>query len=171
MLARGVADVVANHPTAQIYRVSTDGEVSVAAQDMHFPNGSVITPDGRTFIVGETLAGALTAFDIAPNGDLRNRRQWAMTWPRVPDGIALNADGNVWIANPLAPECVLLAEGGQVLEVVETDQPCFACMLGGEDGRTLFMCTAPSFLPPNPGTPPQGKIMTAQVGVPHAGRP
>ena len=135
------------------------------------PTGIVLTHDGKTLIVGETLAGALTAFEIAPDGTLRNRRLWASTWPRVPDGIALNADGNIWIANPLAPECVLLEEGGRVLDVIATDQLCYACMLGGDDGQTLFICTAPTSLPPEPGAPPQGKILTAHVEVPHAGLP
>jgi len=171
MIARGIPSVLEDHPTAQILRVSPDGEIQVAADDMHFPNGSVITPDGKTLIVGETLAGALTAFEIAPDGTLRNRRLWASTWPRVPDGIALNADGNIWIANPLAPECVLLEEGGRVLDVIATDQLCYACMLGGDDGQKLFICTAPTSLPPEPGAPPQGKILTAHVEVPHAGLP
>jgi sugar lactone lactonase YvrE len=171
MLARGIPNVLENHPTARIVRVAPDGTIKIVAEDMHFPNGTVITPDGRTLIVAETLAGALTAFDIAPDGSLINRRPWASTWPRVPDGIALNADENIWIANVLAPECALLAEGGRVVEVVETDQPCYACMLGGDDGHTLFMCTAPTSLVPETDAPPLGKILIAHVDVPHAGLP
>jgi sugar lactone lactonase YvrE len=169
--ARGLPSVLEDHPAAQITRVSPDGIVRVVAEDMHFPNGSVITPDGKTLIVGETLAGTLTAFDIASDGALLNRRLWASTRPRVADGIALNAEGNIWIANPLAPECVLFAEGGRVVDVIETAQPCYACMLGGDDGRTLFICTAPTFHSPEHGAPPKGKIVTARVSVPHAGRP
>ena len=111
---------------------------------MHLPNGSVITPDGRTLIVAETFGRRLTAFDLDANGNLSNRRVWAQTGSRRPDGICLNANGAIWIANPAAPECVLIAEGGDVLDVVETEHPCFACMLGGDDGRTLFMLTAPT---------------------------
>ena len=85
--------VLADHVTAKLALVAADGKVSVAASDMHFPNGSVITPDGRTLIIGETLAGVLTAFDIAPDGSLSNRRVWAPTAPAIPDGIALDADG------------------------------------------------------------------------------
>ena len=93
---RGVPDVLANHPTAKLAYVSPDGQTRVAAEDMHFPNGPVITPDGKTLIVGETLAGVLTAFDIGANGDLSNRRVWASTSPAVPDGICLDAEGAIW---------------------------------------------------------------------------
>ena len=84
----------------------------------------------------------LTAFDIGPNGDLSNRRVGASTAPVIPDGICLDAEGAIWVANPVAPQCVRIAEGGQVLETIETGQPCFACMLGGDDGKSLFMLTA-----------------------------
>jgi sugar lactone lactonase YvrE len=169
--ARGVDSVIAEHPTANLIRVAAGGEVSVAAWGMHFPNGSVITPDGKTLIVGETLSGALTAFDIGADGALGNRRMWASTWPYVPDGIALDAGGNVWIANPIGPQCVLIAEGGAVLEVVDAGQPCFACMLGGEDGRSLFMLTAKSSDAHEAAKAPLGKLLVATVDVPHAGWP
>lgn len=171
IIARGAPAVIAEHPTANLACVAPDGVVSIAAGDMHFPNGSVITPDGATLIVGETLAGRLTAFDIGPEGVLSNRREWAPTWPRIPDGIALDAEGAIWIANPIAPECARIAQGGEVLEVVETDQPCFACMLGGEDGRTLFMLTAPSSVSHEVSAAPQGRLLVAQVEAPHAGLP
>jgi sugar lactone lactonase YvrE len=169
--ARGVESVLADHPTAKLACVAPDGSVSVAATDMHFPNGPVITPDGATLIVGETLSGSLTAFDIRPDGTLTNRRVWAPTLPRVPDGIALNADGAIWIANPIAPECVLIAKGGAVVEVIDTGMPCFACMLGGDDGRTLFMLTAPSSNSEEAAKAPKGKLLIATVDSPHAGRP
>ena len=169
--ARGVESVLADHPTAKLVCVSPDGAIRVAASDMHFPNGPVITPDGKTLILGETLIGALTAFDIAPDGGLSNRRVWASTLPRVPDGIALDADGAIWIANPIAPECVRIAEGGQVLEVIETGQPCYACMLGGDDGRTLFMLTASSSNAHQAAASPTGSILVAKVDSPRAGRP
>jgi sugar lactone lactonase YvrE len=138
---------------------------------MHFPNGPVITPDGKTLILGETLAGVLTAFDIQPNGDLLNRRVWAPTSPRVPDGIALDAEGAIWVANPIAPECVRIAQGGEVLEVIETEQPCYACMLGGDDGRTLFMLTALSSDHGAAAAAQTGKILVAEVSSPRAGWP
>lgn len=163
--SRGTESVIADHPMAKLACISPEGVVSIAAIDMNFPNGAVITPDGKTLIVGETLAGALTAFDIGPDGTLSNRRLWATTWPRVPDGIALNADGAIWIANPIAPECVLIAQGGEVLEVIATGQNCYACMLGGEDGRTLFMLTAQSSIGHVAALEPRGKILIASVDV------
>jgi sugar lactone lactonase YvrE len=171
MTARGIEAVIAEHQSAKLALVLADGSVSAAVDDMHFPNGPVITPDGKTLIIGETLAGALTAFDVAADGSLSNRRVWASTWPRVPDGIALDAEGAIWIANPIAPECVRIAEGGEVLDVVDTGQPCYACMLGGEDGKTLFMLTAKTSIAHEAAETPSGKLVIASVDVPHAGLP
>lgn len=172
IVARGVPDVLANHPTAKLAYVSPDGQARVVAEDMHFPNGPVITPDGKTLILGETLAAVLTAFDIAPNGDLSNRRVWAPTSPAVPDGICLDADGAIWVANPIAPQCVRIAAGGEVLEIFETGgQPCFACVLGGDDGKTLFMVVADSSDHEAAAKAPTGKILVASVDSPRAGRP
>ncbi len=168
---RGPESVIADHVAAKLTLVQPDGTVSVAASDMHFPNGTVITPDGKTLIIGETLGGCLTAFDIGANGTLSNRREWASLWPRIPDGICLDAEGTIWVANPLAPECYRVAQGGKVIEVIATDAPCYACMLGGEDGKTLFMLTAPSSLPHEVAHEPKGKILIATVDAPHAGRP
>ena len=139
---KGVEAVLADHPTANLVYVSPSGVPRIVADEMHFPNGSAISTDHNTLLVAETLAGAITAFDISDDGSLSNRRLWAPTWPRVPDGIALDASGAIWIANPLANECVRIAEGGAVLDVVETDRPCYACALGGADGKSLFMLTA-----------------------------
>jgi sugar lactone lactonase YvrE len=171
MVARGIPSVLADHPTAKIACVAPDGTVSVAASDMHFPNGTVITPDGKTLIVGETLGAVLTAFDIAADGALSGRRVWASTGARVPDGICLDAQGRIWIANPVAPECALIAEGGEVVEVIDTGQPCYACMLGGEDGRTLFMLTAQSSIAHEAAATATGKLLTASVDAPRAGWP
>jgi sugar lactone lactonase YvrE len=168
---RGIESVLADHPTAKLAYVSAEGDARVAAEGMHFPNGPVITPDGKTLIVGESLGACLTAFDIAPDGSLSNRRVWADLRPRVPDGIALDAEGAIWVANPIAPECVRVAEGGQVLEVIDTGQPCYACMLGGEDGRTLFMVTAASSDHERAAAEQTGKILVADVDVPRAGLP
>jgi sugar lactone lactonase YvrE len=171
LVGRGAQSVIADHPTARLACVGPDGAVSVAAADLSFPNGSVVTPDGRTLIVGETLGGVLTAFDIGADGALSGRRIWAPTWPYVPDGICLDAEGAVWIANPLAPQCVRIAEGGAVLEVVETGLPCYACMLGGEMGATLFMLTAPSSLAQEAAAAPLGRLLVAEVDSPGAGWP
>jgi sugar lactone lactonase YvrE len=160
-----------NHPTTNLVRVDPDGSVHLAADDMHFPNGSVVTPDGRTLIVAETLALRLTAFDIADDGSLSNRRVWASTGMRAPDGICLDVDGNIWVANPMAPECVLIAPGGEVLQTVETSQPCYACMLGGEDERTLYMITAPSAEHTQAARGPRGRIESLEVSAARAGYP
>jgi len=167
---RGTASVLADHTPAILAIVLPDGQVRAAADDMHFPNGSVITPDGKTLIVGETLTAQLTAFDIAADGALAGRRVWASTAPRLPDGICLDAEGAIWIANPMAPECVRIRQGGEVLDVIETDQPCFACMLGGEDGKSLFMLTAVSS-GHAASQSRTGRILVAEVGSPRAGRP
>lgn len=166
--ARGMDSVIAEHETATLVRIDPDGSTCIAAEELHFPNGMVITPDGRTLIVAETLIGALTAFDVAQDGSLYNRRLWASVLPRVPDGIALDAAGNIWIANPLAAECVRVGEGGELLHTIDTEDPCYACMLGGDDGRTLFMLTLPAN-PPN-GNPQKaaGKVRIARVDIPGA---
>jgi sugar lactone lactonase YvrE len=167
----GFEGVMAEHATAKLALVEPDGRVRVVADDMHFPNGAMITPDGGTLIIGETFAARLTAFDIAADGGLSNRRVWADLAPRLPDGACLDAEGCVWVANPAAPECVRIAEGGAVREVVQTSLPCYACMLGGADGRTLFMCTSRPARPDEADGRPRGRIEVATVEVAHAGRP
>ena len=172
--ARGPESVLADHPTTPLALIGADGSVRKAAGDerFSFPNGMVITPDGKTLIVGETLAGRLTALDIGANGELSNRRAWAATLPHIPDGICLDEEGAVWIADPLSPACVRIAQGGEVLEVVETDGAnCYACMLGGEDGRTLFTLVAPSSHRDHAAAEKSGRILACRVDVPHAGRP
>jgi sugar lactone lactonase YvrE len=174
LINNGVEATIADHPVASLIRVDTDGTTTVAAADMHFPNGSVITPDGSTLIVGETLGFRLTAFDLGADGSLTNRRVWADLGARVPDGCCLDADGNIWVANPLAPECYLVAEGaegGDIIEVIDTGDPCFACMLGGDDGKTLFMLTAPTSIAEIAAAEAKGHVRTARVSSGHAGRP
>ena len=167
--AHGMQGAMVDAPTAKLALVLPDGEVRAAAEGLHFPNGSVITPDGSTLIVAETLASCLTAFDIGPDGDLSNRRVWAPT-PGAPDGIALDAAGAIWVASPGGQGCVRIAEGGEVLEAIDPGQACYACILGGDDGRTLFMLTAPP-MGENPAAAPLGKVSVATVDVPHAGLP
>lgn len=168
-MAKGGMEAVTAEPVlAKLAYVSPDGEARVAAEDLFFPNGTVITPDGKSLILGETFGGVLTAFDIGPGGTLSNRRVWAPLAPRIPDGICLDAEGAIWVANPVAPECVRVAQGGKVLEVVDTGQPCYACMLGGPDGKTLFMLTA---APLGSGGARTGKVVIAEVDSPRAGLP
>lgn len=169
--ARGPMGVVAEHATATLALVEPDGRVREAATGMHFPNGAVITPDGRTLIVAESLAMCLTAFDRGADGALSNRRIWATLGMRAPDGICLDADGNAWIANAIAPECVLVAPGGRIVATVRTSQPCFACMLGGPDRRTLYMMTAPSSAAAVVSAGRHGLIECAEVATPGAGWP
>ncbi len=127
---------------ASIFLVQPDGTASVAANDLLFPNGIVITPDGRTLIVAETAGRRLTAFDVATDGSLSGRRVWAAL-DVFPDGICLDEEGAVWVASPVTGECVRVREGGEVLERVKVAaRGAYACMLGGEDRRTLYMCTA-----------------------------
>ena len=170
MQARGPAGVIADHPTTVLALVQPNGTVSDAApsEKFSFPNGMVITPDGATLIVAETFGQRLTALDIASDGTLSNRRVWAPVAPRLPDGICLDASGAVWIANPAAPECARIAPDGEVLDTVATGElNCYACMLGGPDGRHLFMLTAP----PGPAAAPKGKVLVTEVAVGRAGLP
>ncbi len=158
-------------PTTSLIRVDPDGSAHVAADDLSFPNGMVITPDGGTFIVAETLRGRLTAFDRADDGTLSGRREWAPLPWCAPDGICLDADGRVWVANAVAPECLLIAEGGVVVDRVVTSQNSFACMLGGADGRTLYVMTAPTSTESVISGQTAGKIEQARVDVGGAGLP
>jgi sugar lactone lactonase YvrE len=127
---------------AKLVYVDPGGNVQVVAEDLLFPNGTVITPDGKTLIIGETMATRLTAFDIAPDGMLSNRRVWAELPGRAPDGCCLDAEGAVWVASVLTNEFVRVREGGEILETIGVDRMAIACTLGGEDGRTLFLLTS-----------------------------
>jgi sugar lactone lactonase YvrE len=122
--------------------VAPDGSARVVAEGIAFPNGMVVTPDTSTLIVAESYANVLTAFDIAPDGGLLNRRVWAELGEGVPDGICLDAEGAVWYGDVPNKRCVRVREGGDVLDEVELDRGCFACALGGRDGKTLFMVAA-----------------------------
>jgi sugar lactone lactonase YvrE len=168
--SRGAA-VLADHPVTNLVRVDPDGAVHLAAPDMHFPNGSVITPDGKTLIVAETLAGCLTAFTIQADKSLAQRKVWAPLPGVAPDGICLDANGQVWVANAIGPEVVLVAEGGQIVRRIATSQPCYACMLGGDDGKTLFAVTAASSEGQRARTATTGKIETVRVNAARAGWP
>ena len=113
--------------------VPADGAPRVVAEDLVFPNGTVITPDGRTLIVAESFAGRLTAFDVDASGDLSRRRVWAnLPQGAVPDGICLDADGGIWAASPTSNEALRLKEGGEVTHRVGVDRGAYACILGGD---------------------------------------
>jgi len=148
--------------------VMPDGGSRIVAQDVWFPNGMAVTPDGSTLILAESHAHRLTAFTITDAGDLADRRTWAdLGDGAAPDGICLDAEGAVWYADVPNRQCVRVAEGGAVLQAVRTDRGCFACMLGGDDGRTLYI-TANVWEGSRAG---DGVVLTQRVDVPHAGRP
>ena len=157
--------------TANLVLVHPDGRTEVAADGMSFPNGTVITPDGKTLIVGETFGGRLTAFDVADDGSLHGRRVWAQLAGSVPDGICLDEAGAIWVASPSDHGGVLRGrEGGEVTDRIDFEHEAFACMLGGLDRRTLFICTAPDSHP-NKTEAREGRIETVSVDVPGAGLP
>jgi sugar lactone lactonase YvrE len=125
----------------KIALVTPDGEAHEVANELAFPNGMVITPDNETLVVAESFAARLTAFDIAEDGALSNRRVWADDV--APDGICLDADGCIWASTAhTANDTARIREGGEVLDRIEVGRPCFATMLGGPDRRTLFMLAA-----------------------------
>jgi sugar lactone lactonase YvrE len=119
-----------------------DGAARQVADGFGFPNGVAVTPDNATLIIAESYAKRLTAYDIAADGDLSNRRVWADLGDGVPDGICIDAEGAVWYGDVPNRRCQRVREGGEVLETVDLDQGCFACALGGPEGKTLFMVTA-----------------------------
>jgi sugar lactone lactonase YvrE len=156
---------------AALARVQPSGEVDVAADGLEFPNGTVITPDGRTLIVGETFGKRATAFSIADDGTLHDRRLWAELGEVLPDGCTLDAEGAIWFADAGGTEVVRVREGGEVTDRVEVGQHAFACALGGDDGRTLFVVAADSARDGEAQGAGTGTIRTHRVDVPHAGLP
>ena len=175
-------------PTTNLLRVDPDRSVTVAAEGLSFPNGMVLTPDGSILIVAESWAQRLTAFDLGPDGSLANRRAWAQLgppqpagtpgqpaqWSCAPDGITLDAEGAVWVADAANKRALRVREGGEILEEVHAGGlDVIACALGDDDGRTLFVCATPDFrLPPEEAARTRpARILTCRVDVPHAGRP
>ncbi len=151
--------------------VTPDGSARIVAEDMMFPNGAVITPDGKTLIVGESFGRVLTAFDISADGSLSGRRVWANLGDNVPDGIGLDAEGAIWVACPTKSEVIRVKQGGEVSERFKVQTDAFACILGGPDGRTLFVATANDSDPEKCRAQRSGRIEITQVEVPHAGLP
>ncbi|TPI56648.1 MULTISPECIES: SMP-30/gluconolactonase/LRE family protein [unclassified Mesorhizobium] len=124
-----------------IVLITPDGTARQVAENIAFANGMAVTPDNRTLIIAESHSNRLTAFDIAADGTLANRRVWA-DLDGYPDGICLDAEGTVWYADVPNKRCAQVREGGELLQTVTADRGCFACMLGGVDGRTLFITAA-----------------------------
>jgi sugar lactone lactonase YvrE len=178
----------ADPATANLIRVDPDGSASVAASDMYFPNGSVITPDGRTLIVGETAGCRYTAFTISEDGSLTDRRVWAQVaeTPEIttfeetigklrfgPDGCCLDAEEHIWSADEVNARCARVAPGGAIVDEIAAPEGLniFACMLGGSDGRKLLMCAAPDFLEQARSANHEAVLLTTTVDVPRAGLP
>ncbi|WP_374122149.1 SMP-30/gluconolactonase/LRE family protein [Frankia sp. AiPa1] len=167
---------VGSYPTEPdagvIVRVRPDGSAAVVADGMDFPNGSAISPDGRTLIVAESKGRRLTAFDLDGQGVLSGRRVLADRLGAAPDGIALDAEGAVWAAFPLAHEFRRILPGGEVTDVIDTgERMAIACALGGEDRRTLFLCAALDWNSSTLGGRRTSVVLTRQVPVAGAGRP
>jgi sugar lactone lactonase YvrE len=175
----------ADFKPAGLLRVDPDGTVTKAAEDMWFPNGSVITKDG-ILLVDETFGNRVTAFDITEDGTLANRRTWAKFGELpsdselgkllaqvvvAPDGCGLDADGALWIADGLGGRVILVRSGGEITEEIQAGTGVFACMLGGADGRTLFICTAPDFQEEARKNAREASLVTARVDTPRAGLP
>ena len=156
-----------------------DGSARRVAEGIAFPNGMVVTPDNSTLIIAESFAARLTAFDIADDGGLSKRRVWADGVG--PDGICIDAEGAIWTGVGRFGDNLVgrVREGGEVLERVRLDMPCFACTLGGEDGKTLFMLAADWRISDSPADnmarltegPPTGQLLTAPAPAPGAGWP
>jgi sugar lactone lactonase YvrE len=181
-------DLMAGEPfvATPLARIDPDGKVSVASEPLYFPNGAAITPDGSTMIISESFGNRMSAFDIAADGSLGSRRDWAALGPLpttddvtaalgvaafAPDGMCLDAEGAVWVADAVGNRILRLAEGGEVLDEISTGEGVYACMLGGDDGRTLFMCVAPDFHEDARSAAREARIVSTTVDVGHAGTP
>jgi sugar lactone lactonase YvrE len=183
-------DLMAGDPPepATLIRVDPDGTVSAAAEGLHFPNGSMITPDGRTLIVAETTAARLAAFTIGDDGSLSDHRIWGQIaetpdadtlqdlLPRIefaPDGACLDAEGCIWAGDSLHHRCARIAPGGEILEEIPSpgDLVFYGCMLGGDDGHTLLICAAPDWREERPEGELASVLFTTEVEVGRAGWP
>lgn len=158
-------------PEAALAHVAPDGRVAVAATGLRFPNGSVITADGGTLIVAESAGACLTAFALHADGSLGARREWAAVEGSAPDGCTLDAAGGLWFADARGQRVVRVLEGGRVTETIETGAGTYACMLGGQDGRTLYIVTAPGVSAEECAGKRGGRILQTRVDAPRAGLP
>ena len=179
----GGADVA----LSQLTLIRPDGTAEPVGEPLSFPNGMVITPDGSTLVVAESFGNRLSAMPIGAGGTLGARRTFAEFGPFPgegpadtvmgmltfgPDGICLDAEGAVWVTDALGQKVVRVADGGEVLEQIDTaPDGVFACMLGGGDGRTLYLCAAPDFFEEPRRNARESKVLAVQVDVPGAGRP
>jgi len=168
--------------STDLHRVDPDGTVTTVATDLWFPNGSVVTPDGR-LLVDETFGNRITAFDIAADGSLRGRRTWASFGPVppqpapdqarpkidiAPDGCTLDAEGCLWVADAIGARVIRVREGGEILDEISPGAGVYACALGGPDGHTLYLCVAPDFLEANRKPVREARVVATRVEVPAA---
>lgn len=177
----------ADHKNTGLVLVKPDGSSQIVAEELAFPNGMVISSDQKRLIVNELFGNKITQFDINEDGSLENKRDFANfgelgNEPNLglrienasilPDGLALDMDGAVWIADTLNQRAVRIAEGGEILETIDTaPDGIFAVTLGGQDGKTLFMCAAPDWDETSRKAETKGRMLAVQVNVGHAGTP
>ncbi len=145
--------------------VEPDGEAWVVAEQLMFPNGMVITDGGRTLVVGESYGQRLSAYDLNADGSLANPRVWADLRPNVPDGICLDADGGIWVADPVNNGVMRVVQGAGPVDWIPTSRGAYACALGGEDGRTLYVCTAETSNPRKTLELCSGRIESVRVDI------
>jgi sugar lactone lactonase YvrE len=175
-------DLMAGAPieAASLHRADPDGTVTEVADDLWFPNGSVITPDGVLLVV-ETFGDRVSAFDLTGDGRLTNRRVWAEFAPlptersleRVlpaltvaGDGACLDAEGGLWIADATGDRLVRVTEGGTITDEIRPGTPVYACALGGADGRILYVCAAPDFHDQARKAATESRLLAIRVDVP-----
>ena len=158
--------------TGIIALVTPDGSTRQVADGVAFPNGMVVTPDNATLILAESYGKRLTAFDVAADGSLSNRRTWADLGDGAPDGICLDAENAIWYGDVPNKRCVRVREGGEVLQTIDLDRGCFACALGGADKRTLFLVATEWRGPENLADQARtGQILTTRAPAPGVGWP
>jgi sugar lactone lactonase YvrE len=170
----GRGNIYVNGGPGIIGLVAPDCSVHQVANGIAFPNGMAVTPDNSTLIIAESHGKKLTAFDIASDGSLSNRRIWAELGDGVPDGICLDAENAVWYADVPNKRCVRVREGGEVLQTIDVDRGCFACMLGGTDKKTLFIIATEwrgMDAIPEVARARTGQVLTIETRVSHAGWP
>ena len=166
-------DLHSGEPPRPTNLILIDGEGSPreVANGLRFPNGMVITPDQKMLVVAESFGAQLTAFSIEADGSLSNQRLWAKIPGSSPDGICLDLDGGIWVASPATGTCFRVQEGGQITDEFRPIDPPYACMLGGSEGRTLYIRTAPSGVPSVCAENPRASIVSVDVSFPGAGLP
>ncbi len=153
---------------AEIILVTPEGKAQIVADNLAFPNGTIITPDDKTLIVAETFGSKLTAFDILKDGLLEERRIWANLNSMNPDGICLDAEGGIWIASPGSGKVFRVLEGGKVTHEIKVSSQAYACMLGGIDRCSLFIATSTAL---DQTDRIKGRIEITRVEIPGAGLP